>query len=360
MADPASYRPAPGRSPISRASTGSATSAAGSSTSARRTACVRGCRPTSRTSPTCTPRTQSMVTTAASVEWTVVATEVEALQLEYSWIKEFDPRFNVRYRDDKSYPSLAVTLNEEFPRLQVMRGRQEARACATSGPTPTRGRSARPSTCCCGSSRPAPAPRGCSSGPARSAGRACSATSASARRPASAGSAPRSTARSSRTSATSWPARPPTYLRRLEKEMQVAAAEPGVRAGGPAARRHRGARAGDGEAGGRARRRHRRRRHRARRGPARGRRPGLPRPRRSGPRPARLGRRQGRGRHHRRPGRALPAAGVRRRDRRTPCRARCWSRRCRRTPRRSPTWLSATARQRGRRSACRSAATSGP
>jgi excinuclease ABC subunit C len=67
-------------------------------------------------------RTQSMVTTAASVEWTVVSTEVEALQLEYSWIKEFDPRFNIRYRDDKSYPSLAVTLNEDYPRLQVMRG----------------------------------------------------------------------------------------------------------------------------------------------------------------------------------------------------------------------------------------------
>jgi excinuclease ABC subunit C len=68
------------------------------------------------------PRTRQMVTTANSVEWTVVGTEVEALQLEYNWIKEFDPRFNVRYRDDKSYPSLAVTLNEEYPRLQVMRG----------------------------------------------------------------------------------------------------------------------------------------------------------------------------------------------------------------------------------------------
>ncbi|SDG29378.1 excinuclease ABC subunit UvrC [Klenkia brasiliensis] len=68
------------------------------------------------------PRTRQMVTTAGSVEWTVVGTEVEALQLEYNWIKEFDPRFNVRYRDDKSYPSLAVTLNEEYPRLQVMRG----------------------------------------------------------------------------------------------------------------------------------------------------------------------------------------------------------------------------------------------
>ncbi|BAU82411.1 uvrABC system protein C [Streptomyces laurentii] len=71
------------------------------------------------------PRTATMVTTAASVEWTVVSTEVEALQLEYSWIKEYDPRFNVKYRDDKSYPYLAVTLNEEFPRVQVMRGHKK-------------------------------------------------------------------------------------------------------------------------------------------------------------------------------------------------------------------------------------------
>jgi excinuclease ABC subunit C len=68
------------------------------------------------------PRTQLMLTTAASVEWTVVNTEVEALQLEYSWIKEFDPRFNVKYRDDKSYPYLAVTMGEDFPRVMVMRG----------------------------------------------------------------------------------------------------------------------------------------------------------------------------------------------------------------------------------------------
>jgi excinuclease ABC subunit C len=68
------------------------------------------------------PRTFAMVTGAAKVEWTVVRNEVEALQLEYSWIKEFDPRFNVRYRDDKSYPYLAVTLDEEFPRAMVMRG----------------------------------------------------------------------------------------------------------------------------------------------------------------------------------------------------------------------------------------------
>ena len=68
------------------------------------------------------PRTQAMVTTAAGVDWTVVATEVEALQLEYSWIKEYDPRFNVKYRDDKSYPYLAVTMSEEYPRVQVLRG----------------------------------------------------------------------------------------------------------------------------------------------------------------------------------------------------------------------------------------------
>ncbi|UFR05150.1 excinuclease ABC subunit UvrC [Streptomyces sp. Go40/10] len=71
------------------------------------------------------PRTRTMVTTAASVEWTVVSTEVEALQLEYSWIKEYDPRFNVKYRDDKSYPYLAVTMNEQFPRVQVMRGHKK-------------------------------------------------------------------------------------------------------------------------------------------------------------------------------------------------------------------------------------------
>ena len=67
-------------------------------------------------------RTATMVSTAAGVEWTVVNTEVEALQLEYSWIKEYDPRFNVKYRDDKSYPWLAVTVGEEFPRVMVGRG----------------------------------------------------------------------------------------------------------------------------------------------------------------------------------------------------------------------------------------------
>ena len=69
-----------------------------------------------------TPKTHAMVFTAASVEWTVVASELEALQLEYTWIKEYNPRFNIVFRDDKSYPYLAVTLNEKFPRALVMRG----------------------------------------------------------------------------------------------------------------------------------------------------------------------------------------------------------------------------------------------
>jgi len=68
------------------------------------------------------PRTQRMVTTACAVEWTIVGTEVESLALEYSWIKEFNPRFNVMYKDDKSYPYLAVTMQETYPRAQVVRG----------------------------------------------------------------------------------------------------------------------------------------------------------------------------------------------------------------------------------------------
>ena len=68
------------------------------------------------------PKTHAMVHTAASVEWTIVGSELEAIQLEYTWIKEFTPRFNIMFRDDKSYPYLAVTMGEKFPRVQVMRG----------------------------------------------------------------------------------------------------------------------------------------------------------------------------------------------------------------------------------------------
>jgi excinuclease ABC subunit C len=80
-------------------------------------------------------RTRRMVTTAASVEWTVVGNDVEALQLEYTWIKEFDPPFNVKYRDDKSYPYLAVTLADEAPRAIVTR-RTGIRGARYFGPYP--------------------------------------------------------------------------------------------------------------------------------------------------------------------------------------------------------------------------------
>jgi excinuclease ABC subunit C len=70
------------------------------------------------------PRTAQMVTTAESVEWTTVRNEVEALMLEYSLIKQHRPRFNVRLRDDKSYPFLAITVDEQWPRAMVMRGRK--------------------------------------------------------------------------------------------------------------------------------------------------------------------------------------------------------------------------------------------
>ena len=122
MADPATYRPAPGEIPV-------APGVYRFRDAGRRVIYVgkaKSLRP--RLSSyfqdltALHPRTQTMVTTAASVEWTVVGTEVEALQLEYAWIKEFDPRFNVKYRDDKSYPYLAVTMGDAFPRVQVMRG----------------------------------------------------------------------------------------------------------------------------------------------------------------------------------------------------------------------------------------------
>lgn len=68
------------------------------------------------------PRTEAMVDAAAEVEWIVTESEVAALHLEVSLIKEHLPRYNVRYRDDKSYPYLAITIDEEFPRARVMRG----------------------------------------------------------------------------------------------------------------------------------------------------------------------------------------------------------------------------------------------
>jgi excinuclease ABC subunit C len=69
-------------------------------------------------------RTRRMVTSAADVQWTIVKTEYEALQLEFTWIKEFDPPFNVRFKDDKSYPYLAVSMGEAFPRAFITRNRE--------------------------------------------------------------------------------------------------------------------------------------------------------------------------------------------------------------------------------------------
>ncbi|TCD54874.1 excinuclease ABC subunit UvrC [Alloscardovia theropitheci] len=74
------------------------------------------------------PRTQNMVLTARSLEWTVVGTELESLTLEYTWIKEFDPRFNVVFRDDKTYPYVAISVKEEIPRVWVTRNKNNRKA----------------------------------------------------------------------------------------------------------------------------------------------------------------------------------------------------------------------------------------
>ena len=69
-------------------------------------------------------RTKRMVLSAADVDWTIVKTEFEALQLEFTWIKEFNPPFNIRFKDDKSYPYLAVSLSDKVPRVFVTRNRE--------------------------------------------------------------------------------------------------------------------------------------------------------------------------------------------------------------------------------------------
>jgi excinuclease ABC subunit C len=69
-------------------------------------------------------KTRRMVLTARDVNWTIVKTEFEALQLEFTWIKEFNPPFNVRFKDDKSYPYLAITMTDKFPRVFITRNRE--------------------------------------------------------------------------------------------------------------------------------------------------------------------------------------------------------------------------------------------
>ncbi|WP_298942800.1 excinuclease ABC subunit UvrC [uncultured Microbacterium sp.] len=80
-------------------------------------------------------RTRRMVLTASSVEWTVVDSDVDSLQLEYTWIQEYSPPFNVRYKDDKSYPYMAITLADEAPRVIVTRNRR-IRGAKYFGPYP--------------------------------------------------------------------------------------------------------------------------------------------------------------------------------------------------------------------------------
>ena len=313
------------------------------------------------------PRTRQMVTTAARVEWTVVATEVEALQLEYNWIKEFDPRFNVRYRDDKTYPVLAVTMNEEFPRLHVYRGPRR-KGVRYFGPY-AHAWAIRETLDLLLRVFPA---RTCSAGVFKRHGQIG--------RPCLLGyidkcSAPcvgRVDADEHREIVEDFcdflSGRTDHLVRQLEREMADGVGEPGVRAGGPAARRHRGAAPRHGEAGRRARRRHRRRRRRVRRGRAGGRRPGLPRARRPGPRPARMGDRQGRAHRHGRSWSSASSPSSTASRRRwpappttpsSPCPRRSSSRSCpAELDARSSTGSRACA-DRGCRCACRSAATSG-
>ena len=167
-------------------------------------------------------RTRQMVTTAASVDWITVGTEVEALQQEYTWIKQYDPRFNVRYRDDKSYPYLAVTLDEEYPRLQVMRGAKR-KGVRYFGPY-SHAWAIRETLDLLLRVFPA---RTCSAGVFKRAGQVgrpcllgyigkCSAPCVGTRL------APTSTGTSSTDSATSWPAAPTPWSRRLEREMAEA------------------------------------------------------------------------------------------------------------------------------------------
>ena len=153
------------------------------------------------------PRTAQMVAPAETVEWIEVDTEVDALLLEFNLIQRHKPRFNVRYRDDKSYPYLAVTLDQEWPRPMVMRG-ASARACATTARSATPTPSGTPSTCCCGPSRCAPAATPCSTATSCSAGPASSTTSSSAPARASARSTSPTTTSSSPTCATSSTATP--------------------------------------------------------------------------------------------------------------------------------------------------------
>ncbi len=125
MADPASYRPAPGQLPTLpgvyrfRDDTGRIIYV-GKAKNLR-----NPLNSYFHKASNLAPKTYAMVHAASSVEWTIVGSELESLQLEYTWIKEYKPRYNIAFRDDKSYPYFAVTMNETFPRAQLMRGEKK-------------------------------------------------------------------------------------------------------------------------------------------------------------------------------------------------------------------------------------------
>ena len=228
------------------------------------------------------------MTAAASVEWTVVSTEVEALQLEYNWIKEFDPRFNVRYRDDKSYPVLAVTLNEEFPRLFVYRGAAAQGRALLRSVLPRLGDPRDPRPAAAGFPGAHLLERGVQAAqPDRAAmpARLHRQVLGAVRRAGQCRGAPPHRRRLLR------------LPRRAHRPARARAGEAdargiggaGLRDRGAAARRRRRVAAGVGEAGRRPRQRHRRRRRRVRHRRTRGGRAGFPRPRWPGAGSARLG-----------------------------------------------------------------------
>ena len=237
------------------------------------------------------PRTRQMVMAAGSVEWTVVSTEVEALQLEYNWIKEFDPRFNIRYRDDKSYPVLAVTLNEEYPRLMVYRGPRRkgvryfgpyshAWAIRETLDLLTRVFPAR--TCSAGVfKRHKQIDRPCLLGYIDKCSAPCiGRVSAEEHRKIVLDFCDFLSGKTDR------------LARDMEREMNRGGRATRLRAGGATAGQHLRAEAGAGEADGGVRRRHRRGCGGLRRRRTRGGRAGVPCPRRTGARPARLDRRK--------------------------------------------------------------------
>ena len=158
MADTVSYRPkageiptSPGRLPLSRRDRPRALRRQGKEP-------ALSTEQLFRTAAHAAPAHPAHGHSAASVEWTVVGNEFEALQLEFTWINEFDPPFNVQFRDDKSYPYLAITLQEDVPRVLVTRNRKIPGDAVFRAVLPRSGPSGRPSTRCSRLSRCAAAP----------------------------------------------------------------------------------------------------------------------------------------------------------------------------------------------------------